>query len=98
MATHKYIDRICIIVTVLAILVTALFMNGTTYGLVADDSVEMAYETSLFDDSYVHTIDITIDDWDSFIANATSEEYTTADVTIDGETIKNVGIRCKGNT
>jgi spore coat protein CotH len=73
-------------------------MNGTTYGLVADDSVEMAYETSLFDDSYVHTIDITIDDWDSLIANATSEEYTTADVTIDGETIKNVGIRCKGNT
>lgn len=98
MSTHKNIDRVCIFITILAILVTVIFMNGASIGIATDDSVTMDYEDKLFDDSYVHTIDIQIDDWDSFIANATSEEYSAADVVIDGETIKNVGIRGKGNT
>ena len=98
MSTHKNIDRVCIFITILAILVTVIFMNGTSIGIAADDSVTMDYADKLFDDSYVHTIDIQIDDWDSFIENATSEEYSAADVVIDGETIKNVGIRGKGNT
>ncbi len=98
MITHILIDRICIIITVIAVLVTALFMNGEKFGLIADDSVEMDYENKLFDDSYVHTIDIEIDDWDGFLETATSEEYTAVNVTIDGETIKNVALRAKGNT
>ncbi len=98
MSTHKNIDRVCIFITILAILVTVIFMNGTSIGIAADDSVSMDYADKLFDDSYVHTIDIQIDDWDSFIETATSEEYSAADVVIDGETIKNVGIRGKGNT
>ncbi len=98
MSTHKNIDRVCIFITILAIVVTVLFMNGTSLGVVADDSVSMGYENKLFDDSYVHTIDIEIDDWESFLETATSEEYSAADVTIDGEKIKNVGIRGKGNT
>ncbi len=98
MSTHKNIDRVCIFITILAIVVTVLFMNGTSLGVVADDSVSMGYENRLFDDSYVHTIDIEIDDWESFLETATSEEYSAANVTIDGEKIKNVGIRGKGNT
>ena len=98
MSTHKNIDRICIIITILAVIVTALFMNGTKLGIVADDSVDMSYENTLFDDSYVHSIDIEIDDWDSFLETATSEEYTAVNVTIDGEKIKNVALRAKGNT
>ncbi len=98
MSTHKNIDRICIIITILAVIVTALFMNGTKLGITADDSVTMNYENTLFDDSYVHSIDIEIDDWDSFLETATSEEYTAVNVTIDGETIKNVALRAKGNT
>ena len=98
MLTHRNIDKICILITVLAVLVTALFMNGEKIGIAADDSVTMSYEDKLFDDSYVHTIDIEMSDWDSLIENATAEEYSTANVTIDGETVKNVGIRAKGNT
>lgn len=39
-----------------------------------------------------------MDDWDDLIANAISEEYYAANVVIDGESYKNVGIRAKGNT
>ncbi|MBE5841255.1 MAG: spore coat protein CotH [Butyrivibrio sp.] len=98
MSTHKLIDKVCIFITIIAVLVTVLFMNGSAIGITADDSVEMGYEELLFDDSYVHTIDIEIDDWDSFLETATSEEYSAANVTIDGETVYNVGIRGKGNT
>ncbi len=83
---------------VLAVVATVIFMNGTAIGIRADDSVSLDYTDTLFDDSYVHTIDISIDNWDEFLENATSEEYVNADVTIDGETVKNVGIRGKGNT
>lgn len=98
MVSNKNINKICVIITVLAVLVTVLFMNSSALGVKADSTISFGYEDSLFDDSYVHTIDIAMDDWDSFIENATSEEYSVADVTIDGETVKNVGIRAKGNT
>ena len=58
----------------------------------------MGYETRLFDNTRVHTIDIVMNDWDEFISNASSEEYYAAAVVIDGESYKNVGIRGKGNT
>lgn len=98
MSTHKIFDKVCIIVIVIALLVTALFMTGKGLDITADNSVSLGYEDTLFDDSYVHTIDIEIDDWDSFIETATSEEYTSVDVTIDGEKLKNVALRAKGNT
>lgn len=98
MSTRKNIDRVCIIITVIAVLVAALFMNGSALGIQMDTVVAMDYADSLFDDSYVHSIDIEIADWDSFLETATSEEYTAVNVTIDGEKIKNVGLRAKGNT
>lgn len=58
----------------------------------------MGYETRLFDNTRVHTVDIVMDDWDELIANATNEEYYAASVVIDGEAHQNVGIRAKGNT
>ena len=98
MIASKNIERICVIVVVIAVLVTVIFMNGKAFGMEANDSVSLEYVDTLFDDRYVHTIDISIDDWDAFLEQATSEEYVNADVTIDGETVKNVGIRGKGNT
>ncbi len=98
MTYSKHIDKICAVVMVLAILLTVIFMNGEAFGMVADDSVSYDYEDTLFDDSYVHTINIEVEDWDAFLENATSEEYVAANVTIDGETVKNVGLRAKGNT
>lgn len=79
------------------LVVTILFMHGGALGIQAAERV-LGYETRLFDNGKVHSIDIVMDDWDIFIAQATSEEYYMADLVIDGEAYKNVGIRGKGNT
>ena len=63
MSTHKNIDRICVVIIVLCLILTLLFMNGQALGL-QSASRTMGYEQTLFDTSKVHTIDILIDDWD----------------------------------
>ncbi|MGE7684985.1 CotH kinase family protein [Peribacillus simplex] len=57
------------------------------------------YTESVFDQSKVTTVDITLadEDLDSILDNPTEKEIVNADVTIDGETVKNVGFRTKGN-
>ncbi|MCR5374281.1 MAG: CotH kinase family protein [Lachnospiraceae bacterium] len=97
MSTSKYFDRICAIIAVLMIAVTAVFMNAESLGATSVTR-SYAYEDMLFDTGKVHTIDIVMDDWDSFVANATSEEYADCTVVIDGKAYKNVAIRAKGNT
>ena len=97
MSTHKNIDRICVVIIVLCLLLTLLFMNGKALGL-QSASRTMGYEQTLFDTSKVHTIDIIIDDWDSFLSTCESETYSVCTVVIDNEAMKNVAIRGKGNT
>lgn len=97
MSTHKYMDRICVVAVVLSFLLTVVCMNGEALGI-QPASRTMGYEEKLFDKNLVHTIDIVMDDWDSFIENCESEEYSVASVVVDGEAYKNVGIRAKGNT
>ena len=97
MSGSKHFDKIAWTVTALILVVTIIFMNGNALGIEAKANT-MGYENRLFDNTKVHTIDIVMDDWDEFINNATSEEYYTAALVIDGEDYKNVGIRGKGNT
>lgn len=97
MSTDKNIDRICIIALALCIIISAVFSGGNVFGITRAEKV-MGYESKLFDTSKVHTVDIEMEDWDSFIETAENEEYSICNITIDGETIKNVGIRGKGNT
>lgn len=97
MSASKHFDRIAVAVTALMLAATLLFMNGGALGIQAMART-MGYESRLFDNTRVHTIDIVMEDWDDLIANATSEEYYAANVVIDGESYKNVGIRAKGNT
>lgn len=95
MSGSKHFDKTACTVTALILIVTLLFMNGNNLGLEVM-AHNMGYENRLFDNTRVHTIDIVMDDWDDLIDNATSEEYYTAAVVIDGESYKNVGIRAKG--
>lgn len=98
MSTHKYIDRICCAVLALTLLFTMLFMNAGKLGIIQEAETSIGYEDHLFDTSKVHTIDIVMDDWDSFLETAEQEEYTECAVVIDNESYKNVAIRAKGNT
>lgn len=97
MSTHKHFDKICCVVLALTLIIAVLFVNGEKLGIQKSSNV-MGYEKTLFDNSKVHTIDIVMDDWDEFTANARSEEYYACSVVIDGEAFKNVAIRGKGNT
>lgn len=97
MSGSKHFDRIAIIITALTLGLTVLFMNGAVLGI-ETRSYTMGYEKRIFDNTKVHTVDIVMNDWDEFIASAASEKYYTANVVIDGESYKNVGIRAKGNT
>ena len=97
MSAHKNIDRICIFITAVTVVVALIFCNGQVFGI--KTAVHAAgYENRLFDRSRVHTIDIVINDWDSFIEGCESEEYSACNAVIDGEAVKNIGIRAKGNT
>ena len=60
----------------------------------------LEYESLLFDDTALHTIDIRMpsEQWESFCETASDKEYFEADVVIDGETVSNVGVRTKGNS
>ena len=97
MSTHKHIEKVCVVFVLLALVLTAALMNADKLGIEKAENVA-AYEEYLFDNSKVHTIDIQMDAWESFIETCENEEYEICKVVIDGETYANVGIRAKGNT
>lgn len=97
MSTSKHFNRICAAVMVLCLALTLMLCFPEAVGIQAASKV-IGYETRLFDTSYVHSIDIVMDDWDSFIEDCESEEYSACAVVIDGESYKNIAIRAKGNT
>lgn len=97
MSTNKHFDKICCIILAVMLILTALFINAGKLGVQAV-SVAVGYASKLFNTSTVHTIDIVMDDWDSFIENCTDEQYADCTVIIDGEAYRNVAIRAKGNT
>ena len=97
MSTSKHIDKICVVAIVFALILGILFMNGESLGLVAE-AREIGYEPRIFDRTRVHTVDIVMDGWDSFIKTCENEEYAACAVVIDGEAYRNVAIRAKGNT
>lgn len=96
MLKHRYTDIICITAAVAACVLAVLFLSAEQLGMRAASSAP-EYSRRLFDDSYVHTLDIRIGDWDAFLAAATEENYTECDVEIDGEVFSSVGLRAKGN-
>ncbi|MBP5623763.1 MAG: CotH kinase family protein [Lachnospiraceae bacterium] len=98
----KHTTGIIIAITSIAVLICllAVAFSDKITGLLGGNGVTQAYESKLFDTDEIITIDIQMDeeDWETMLQNAMSEEYYTCDVVINGETIKNVAIRPKGNT
>ncbi len=97
MSESKHFERTAWVITAVMLVLTILFMNGAALGIEVMANT-MGYESRLFDNTRVHTIDIVMDNWDELIENAVNEEYYPASIIIDGEAYKNVGIRGKGNT
>ena len=95
MIKSRYIDLICIVAVVTAILIAGLFGNSA---LAKNDNKKIGYEDLLFDTSKVHSIDIQMDGWDDFIKNAANKKYQNCTITIDGEKFENIAIRTKGGS
>ena len=66
----------------------------------AEQTADKTYADLLFDSSYVHTIDITIQeaDWTDLKENPLNKTKYETDITIDGETFQSVSFATKGNT
>lgn len=90
----KYISIISIILSVVFIVVSIYIPKNKT------DIEALANTEDVLDKNSITSIDIKIkdSDWEWLLENATKEEYKSADVTINGETFNNVGIRPKGNS
>lgn len=84
MLRHKNINKICWAALSLVVVIAIVFATCASLGLIEADS-SVGYENRLFNTSRVHTIDIVMDDWDSFIETATSEEYSSCTIIVDGE-------------
>ena len=97
MLKTKSLNRVVLVTTAL-MLVVSILLWGQVEAVQGDGRHEAGYENLLFDQSRVHTIDITMANWDDLIETATSETYMECSITIDGEKFNNVAIRAKGNT
>ncbi len=77
-----------------ALLLPALLLSGCGVS-----SSGTAYAREI-DKTELMTISISADpsDWADMLQNAEAEEYISADITINGTTMENVGIRPKGNS
>ena len=99
MSTSRHFDRIACAALALALVLVLLFANSKALGLpLTAAHAAPGYVSRLFDTSRVHTLDIVMDDWDSFLAECENEEYAPCAVIIDGDAARNVAIRAKGNT
>ncbi|MHA6481792.1 CotH kinase family protein [Paenibacillus sp. strain BS8-2] len=87
-------------------IVSSMMMTGCTFGGSAgektetvDTVVEVGYAAEMDKDD-IMSISIDADEaaWQEMLDNAAEEEYISADITINGTTIQNVGIRPKGNS
>ena len=96
MIRHKRIDLICILAAVLALGLTGILFWGEYFGI-QPASQTPAYCTRLFDDGFVHQVDLQVENWQEFIAAAEEEQYIPCTVVIDGEYFYQVGLRAKGN-
>lgn len=96
MVKYKYIDAVCILAALGAVLLTLIFMNGDALGI-PKASENPGYISRLFDERRVHSLDIQIEDWEEFLENAEEETYVSCTAVIDGEEFHQVGLRAKGN-
>lgn len=99
MTKHRLTNTICIAVTICMLAITTAFLFGEGLGI-SVASANMPYVEKLFSTDRVHTLDIVVDegDWAGILENPMAKEYIAANLVLDGEAVKNVGIRTKGNS
>lgn len=79
----------------IAVLLTSVHKSEVSF-----EASQPEYMSKVFDKDKVSEINIIIDEdkWQELLDNAIKEEYYNCDISINGETFTNVGIRAKGNS
>lgn len=87
------------VITILLIMALLLPSCSAGTGQASSSESSVAYASQI-NKNYVMTVEISADPekWQAMLDNASQKEYISADVTINGTTIKNVGIKPKGNS
>lgn len=101
MISSKYITRVTIILTALAICFCFVAMAfSDSLSVITSSGVYTEYEDELFNTEKIISINISMDSekWEDMLANATAEKYYECDVTVNDTVFYRVGIRPKGNT
>ncbi len=98
MIKEKYQWYISIITLILSVIFIFSMSSFFTVSKSADDNEKTL--TAVLDKETITDINIDIDEsyWQWLCDNASNEEYKSCNVTINGETYYNVGIRPKGNS
>lgn len=100
MITGKSILRVSMIMLmVFTMLLSVGAKQNNTNSSDSISSSAVAYADEI-DKTAIMTFEISVneDEWQAMLDNAENEEYISADITINGTTIQNVGIRPKGNS
>ena len=102
MISSKYIGRIAVIITVLALAAcfAVIAFKDKISEAAGGNTLKLEYEEKLFDTSEIISLNIIMDsdEWVDMIENAIYDEYYTCDVEVNGTRFYNVAIRPKGNT
>ena len=97
MIKNKTTDKL-VLVAVAAVLIGAILLQGAAQANNPINTSLTKYSTELFGDTTI-TLDIQVDqsNWETMIANAQAKTYIMADVSVNGVTYQDVGVRTKGN-
>lgn len=100
MISNKHFNRIVSIFISIAIIFSLILVVLSKFSTSKTYFEQPNYVTSIFNDDNVIEINIEIDEtaWQEMLDTATSEEYTASNITINGKSYNNVGIRPKGNS
>lgn len=95
---HKWYISIVSMVLAIMFVISVVFINSK--GMATADRVQATNLDTVLDKDNITEVNIDMDetDWKWLIENATDEEFRSCNITINGETFNNVGIRGKGNS
>lgn len=100
MISNKHFNIIVALFMVIALCFSSLIMLLPKSSTSSTSIEQPDYITTIFNDDSVIEINIEMDEdsWQEMLDNAASEEYTVANITVNGTTYNNVAIRPKGNS
>lgn len=96
----KHLTRVLVLVMIVFSILLVYLSKNQTLTVFQATITPLTYVDEVFNKETMLEIDIQIseENWNQMIENATTEQYVMADIVINGETFSSVGIRPKGNS